>query len=279
MTGNPTTNSLASYAFNGMWGGISLDIPADNVVKVPAGTLAGLADGTPIAVRVGATTNVYYYTVASTTAGTPASTDALGNLVPEGNATLTLTPVAYAGIAATNLNAGLVGGTAGIIIGEYRTVVHSQTTSTLTGVADGTHKTNISVLATDAGGGTALYPTTSAADLNETTTTVKKNPINVYKYADVANAKPGTTVTYTVEVTNNSTSATSAAKIADPLSPYVTYIPGAGKTKLNGHDVADGGVFPLAGAGMDINTDGQAAGVILPGAANKAVIVYKVVVN
>ena len=265
----PSVNSLASYTFNNLWGGISLAIPADNTVTVPAGTLAGLANGTTVGVKNGL--NVYYYTVAGTTTGTLPSSG-----IAEIPATLTLTPLAYAGVPATNLTAAIAGGSAGIIIGQYASVVHTLTTTTTTTAANGTHAINITAVATDAAAATASY-TTSAGDLNQTVTTVTKNPLSVVKTAAPLGAKkPGDTITYTVVVTNNTSAATTAAQMADPLSPYITYT--ANTTTLNGiaFGQPDGGVFPFA-ANTSINSLGQAAGVINPGAS--ATIVYQVTVN
>jgi len=267
----PAANSLPTYSFPALWGGISLAIPADNTVTVPAGTLTGLANGTTVAVKNGL--NVYYYTVASTNNGTVPAPG-----VAEVPATLTLTPAAYAGVPATNLTAAIAGGSAGIIIGQYVAVVQTLTTTTTTTAANGTHTVNITAVATDAAAATAPY-TTSAADLNQTVTTVTKNPVSVAKSAAPATpAKPGDTITYTVLVTNNTSSATTAATLADPLSAYITYT--AATTTLNGNPVADNGsapVFPLSGAGISINSPGQGAGIIAPGAT--ATIVYQVTVN
>jgi uncharacterized repeat protein (TIGR01451 family) len=276
-----TASTLASNTLASMWGGIILST-TDNgagagtsTITLPAGTVGAagvdlVVNTTTVAV-VSGTGTVYYYTVTGKTNGTVASS---ANGGVETNATVTLTPV-----GATPRLDGTIA-PAGTVIGEYRTDVYTQTTSTLTGApADGTYTTNITVTATDAAAATAAY-TTKPADNNQTVTTVKLNPVSVTKTANpLTTVKPGGTITYTVVVTNNSSSDTTAATIADPLSPYVTYTNGT--TTLNGGAVADNvGIpkFPLSGAGISIKSPASSgAGIISAGAS--ATIVYQVTVN
>lgn len=265
-----TTNSLASYSFSTMWGGVILTTTkngTDSTITLPAGTVGGLTVNTTTVAIVGGTGTVYYYTVTGKDPGVVPSATA-----GETPATVTLTPVSGTPLLDSTI------APAGTVIGEFRTVVYTQTTGTLTTAADGTYKTNITVTA-DAGSGDTSAYSTKPADNNETTTTVKKNPVSVQKTADNTSYKPGDTITYTVVVTNNTSSDTTAATIADPLSPYVTYT--AGTTTLNGNAVADNGsapLFPLSGAGISINSPTKAAGVITANGGT-ATIVYKVTVN
>ncbi|AEW03130.1 hypothetical protein A4D02_03780 [Niastella koreensis] len=89
----------------------------------------------------------------------------------------------------------------------------------------------------------------------------------------------GDTVEYKITVTNIGNINAAGVYMYDYIPPSTTYI--AGTTKLNGVSVADvAGVMPYAVTGSPngklVNTAGQQAGIILPTAANAAVVTFRV---
>ena len=89
----------------------------------------------------------------------------------------------------------------------------------------------------------------------------------------------GDTVEYVITVTNIGNINAAGVYMYDYIPPSTTYI--ANTTKLNGHNVADvSGIMPYAKTGNPngklVNTDGQDAGILLPGAANQAKVTFRV---
>ncbi len=86
---------------------------------------------------------------------------------------------------------------------------------------------------------------------------------------------PNSTLTYTITVPNTGLAPTSAATLLESIPAGTSYV--SGSTTLNGVSVPDvAGSMPYLSA-KTINSSGQTAGVITPGA--NAVIVFKVTVN
>lgn len=77
---------------------------------------------------------------------------------------------------------------------------------------------------------------TGNATLNGTdlrTVTVTKAALGITKAADVANAKPGDTITYKIVVTNNGSADASSVVITDPLPAFTTYVAGSAESSAN----------------------------------------------
>jgi uncharacterized repeat protein (TIGR01451 family) len=88
----------------------------------------------------------------------------------------------------------------------------------------------------------------------------------------------GDTVIYTITVTNFGNINAAGVYMYDYIPPSTTYRPGT--TEMNGIPVADasGGVMPFAvSGGKLVNTVGEDAGIIRPGAANAAVVTFQVI--
>jgi uncharacterized repeat protein (TIGR01451 family) len=87
----------------------------------------------------------------------------------------------------------------------------------------------------------------------------------------------GDTVEYTITVTNLGNINAAGVYMYDYIPPGTTYI--TGTTKLNGTLVSDasGGVMPYAvSGGKLVNTTGEQAGIVRPGAASAAVVTFRV---
>jgi uncharacterized repeat protein (TIGR01451 family) len=253
-----------------LWGGIALGSGA-GTITVPFGSTTGLIANTST-VEIGANK----YTVTAITAGSAASTDGSGNLVPETPATLTLTPI----VPAPAITAGSV--PAGTQVGEYKTV--ALTASFTAGApstpgTDGSYSTTFTITTTATNGSGSVVPFTTTAVV----TTVSSPKLTITKTADKASAKPGDTITYTITVTNNHpTASATSVTVIDPVPAYTTYV--ANSTLLNSIPVAgDGATSPLAGSGLLVDdngarTSGTAATGILP-ATKTATITFQVTVN
>ena len=83
---------------------------------------------------------------------------------------------------------------------------------------------------------------------------------------------------YTLSLTNNGNLAAGNVTLQDTIPTNTTYVPNT--TKLNGTTLPDdpGGVMPYATT-RQVNSPGQASGVLLTGSANKATVVFRVKVN
>lgn len=213
-----------------LWGGIVLSSGV-GVINLPGGSTTGLVTGDTVELLVNNGTSFVNqrYTATITTAGNGASDG-----VAEVLAVVTLAPIS----GATAITAANV--TVGTQVGEYKTTTMVQTagTPTIPGT-DGTHVTNqtLTCTATDAGGAAVTY-TTSAGDSNQVTTTVTAPMVTISKSADVASAKTGQTITYTVTVTNtHATAAVSSVTVTDAVPDYTTMVVTAGNfatASLNG---------------------------------------------
>jgi uncharacterized repeat protein (TIGR01451 family) len=89
----------------------------------------------------------------------------------------------------------------------------------------------------------------------------------------------GDTVEYVIEVTNTGNLNAAGVKLYDGIPVSTTYIPNS--AKMNGSPVADvGGVMPFAvSGGRLINTTGEAAGIIKPGAGYKVTVSFRAKTN
>ena len=93
----------------------------------------------------------------------------------------------------------------------------------------------------------------------------------------IGSVTPGTTLTYTINVTNTSNAAVTSVTFADTIPANTTYVPNS--TKLNGTAVADvGGAMPFATA-TAINSPSAASGTLNTGANNAATVTFQVKVN
>jgi uncharacterized repeat protein (TIGR01451 family) len=249
-----------------LWGGIALGSGA-GYITVPFGTTGALTAGTST-IQIGAN----QYTVSTITAGSAASTNASGNLVAEVPTRLNLTPIG----AAPAITAGSVA--AGTQVGEFRSAITlSFTTGAPTTLGtDGTYNSHFTITATAPG---TPAPVVTTADL---TTTVPSPRVTITKTANVANAITGDTITYTITVTNTSTTGqVTGVTVIDPVPAYTTYV--ANSTRLNTITVAgDGATSPLI-AGLLVDSNGSrvplaAATGTLP-VSGVAVITFSVTVN
>lgn len=86
----------------------------------------------------------------------------------------------------------------------------------------------------------------------------------------------GDTVEYVITVTNIGNINAAGVYMYDYIPPSTTYLPGT--TRLNNIPVADvGGVMPYAvSGGRLVNTLGEDGGIVRPGAANAAVVTFRV---
>lgn len=85
----------------------------------------------------------------------------------------------------------------------------------------------------------------------------------------------GSVVTYTLAMRNEGGGPSSGAKITDAVPAFTSYM--AGTTTLNGASVEDAGGTTPVSAGMQVNSPGQAPGVIAPG--GEAVVTFTVQVG
>jgi uncharacterized repeat protein (TIGR01451 family) len=85
----------------------------------------------------------------------------------------------------------------------------------------------------------------------------------------------GDTVEYVIEVTNTGNLNAAGVKLYDGIPLFTEYIPGT--AKMNGGNVSDvGGVMPFAvSGGRLVNTSGEPAGIIKPGAGNKVTVTFR----
>ena len=225
-----------------LWGGITLSAGA-GFINLPGGSTTDLADSDTVELTVGGAT--HRYTVTITTAGNGASDG-----TPEVLAKVSLAPIGGAP-AITALNV-----TAGTQVGQYKTTTMDQTAGTpTTAGTDGTHTTNLTLTTTATDGADAVVTyTTKAADSNQVITTVSSPEVTITKTADVANAKPGETITYTVTVTNTHASAAATlVTVTDAVPAYTSMVVTSGNfatATLNGGTAVD-----ISTAVDDENTD------------------------
>jgi uncharacterized repeat protein (TIGR01451 family) len=246
-----------------LWGGIVLS-SGDGAITVPYGTTPGLEAGDTI--NIGGE----LYTVSSITAGTAASTDANGDLVPEVPATIALTPIGDSPAITEDSVA------AGTQAGEYKTLEVEFTAGTLTTPGeDGIYSTTFEV-------STGIDPTVEATT-TAVTTTVSSPAVTIVKVADKATANSGDTITYMITITNtHATAEATNVTVIDPIPAYTAYV--ANSTRLNGITVTgDGATSPLLSPGLLVDEDesrtpGVAATGILP-AGEVATITFQVTVN
>jgi len=265
LVGAPT--GLTGNGTISLWGGI-VTASAAGQISIPNGSETGLIAGDTI--NIGGVE----YTVGPITPGAPATTDAAGVVTGETNTTVVIynlgTAVPATVVAAVGSQVGEVG--------TYTVAITNAGTPLTIGV-DGTHTitTSVTTAATD-GAGAAIAPVTASSVL-----TVTSAALTISKTADVTNAKPGDTITYTITVSNPSTTAAaSSVSITDAVPVYTTYV--ANSTLLNGITVAgDGAASPLAGGfAVDDNSPVRAAGAVATGniaPLGTATITYQVTVD
>jgi hypothetical protein len=254
-----------------------------NTIVIPAGSETNLVTGDTI--NIGGN----LYTISSVTPGTIASTTG-GVTTPETPTTIAVTPVGASPAIA-------VGGVpAGTQIGEVQTftVVVTASTPATPGV-NGTHTVNLTgttTAVTQGVGGTPVTYTTSAANLNETITTVLSPNVTLLKevrnvtqggtFATTATAQSGDTLEYRLTATVVVGASASGASITDEVPAFTTYVPNS--TTLNGGAVADGTVpapnslpTTAANGGLSVNSTGALPGIINTG--SPAVVIFQVKVN
>lgn len=249
-------------------------------VYIPAGSENNLSVGDTLVIP-----GVGTYTIASLTAGTPATTSG-GTTTAETPTSMTLTPVG----GAPAIGAGTVA--AGTQIGEQVQVTVDYTApNTATSGVNGTSVLNISGQSTanDAAGNPVTYDTTGGSSevtitVSTPTVTFTKEVRNVSTSGTFAstgvNAQTGDTLEYRITATPVSgTGNVNGAQLEDEVPAYTTYI--AGSTTLNGAAVADGpgASLPLTNAngGMQISSPSGAAGVVVDG--ESAVVTFQVTVD
>ena len=256
--------SLAPLPNFTLWGGITVGASGAGTITVPFGT----APAVNTIVQIGAANQ---YTVTGiAVAGSAASTNASGNLVPEVPTTLTLTVIG----AAPAITAGSVA--TGTQVGEVKTVTALFTAGTPTLVGtDGSYSTVFTVTPSLIGTGTV--------DPTGVTTVVTSPKVTITKTASpIGTVNPGGTITYTITVTNTSTTGgVTGVSLTDAVPAYTTYV--SNSTRLNSITVqGDGGTSPLA-AGLTIDSNaGRGAGAAASGnipASGVATITYQVTVQ
>lgn len=99
--------------------------------------------------------------------------------------------------------------------------------------------------------------------------------ISAIKTVSSANALPGDTLTYTIEIENTGNVPTVASTFTDALPSGTTYV--ANSATLNGTSLA-AAAYPFSAA-TTINGRNASAGAIMVGFANRATITYQVTVN
>lgn len=198
-----------------LWGGIVVacqGVVADaDEICLPAGAQTGLAGTDTVNL------NGDLYTVGTITAGTVQSSGAA-----EVTTKIQLVDdITTHGIAASSAAAGDP-------VGEYGTLTMNQTAGTLTAPnPSGTHTTNVTftTTGTDLASATVDYTTTLGAG-NEVITTVAAPAVTFTKTANVATAKPGDTIQYTLTVTNNGAAPVNNVVVSDTAPNYTTLVPG-----------------------------------------------------
>jgi uncharacterized repeat protein (TIGR01451 family) len=119
-------------------------------------------------------------------------------------------------------------------------------------------------------------PATVITDLTSGITPDLNPVISAIKtVSPTGNAKPGETLTYTVEIENTGNVPTVASTFIDALPTGTTYV--ASSATLNGTSLG-AATYPF-GAATTINGRNSTAGSIMVGFANRATITYQVTVN
>lgn len=262
-----------------LWAGTVIAATGLTSITVPynTATAGGLVTGATIKI------NGNTYTVGTITTGTAAHIDGSGNLVAEIPDGVALTKIAGSDVSiaagsqageykAASLAIAFTTGTPSVpgTSGTYTSTFTVTTTSVVPSVATGT-------------GGTSVVTTV----LSPTVTIVKTVSSN--DALGVTIVKPGDTLTYTMTVTNGSTTGSvSNVTVIDPVPAYTTYV--AASTTLNGIAVTDnaGASWLVAGLTVD-DVVARGAGTVgsgvlqahsgTPATAGIAVIVYQVKVN
>ena len=225
-----------------LWGGYIVGVGAggSNIVKIPAGSEAGLTAGTStIEFIIGAT--MRKYTVTTITAGVAASTvvgtaDASPTTSGETYTQLTLTPLGHA-VAAETAAVGTQAGeykslevvfTAGVpsTVGTNGLYNTTFTLSSASKLADGTTSATTSVT----GVSTVVYsPAVTIVKKSRNFTTAPLGP-----FATNTTARPGEVLEYEITVSNTHTAATvSNVSISDVVPSYTTALAGT----YSGNDV------------------------------------------
>jgi len=265
-------------------GSITSQASTAGVIYIPAGSEAQLAVGDTVSLGGN------LYTVGGITAGTIASTT--GNTTTAETATAVALTIIGASPAIT---AGSIA--AGTQMGEVQTftTVVTATSASVPGV-NGTHTVDLTgsttATKTVVNGGAAVTYATSAVSGNQTITTVLSPNVSLVKevrnvtqgvatFATAnVNAQAGDILEYRLTATE-ATGATNATAnvLKDEVPAFTTYV--AGSTTLNGVAVVDGALSTLpltnANAGLQINSAGAAAGVIV--ASGNAVVKFRVTLN
>lgn len=217
-----------------LWGGIVVDVPANNTIDLPGGSISGdLTAGVSVVVLdIGGTDETY--TVATVTPGNAQTTVPTDEVYDR----ITLTPIG-ASPAVTNINV-----LAGDQIGEQGTFTLTQTAGTPnTPGTDGTHTntiTSITTAVTVTGG--AVTVTNNDGGLTVTTVnspavTILKESRNVTAAGAFAaagtTAKPGEVIEYRITVTGDPGASITNVFLTDVIPDYTAILTGA----YGGNDV------------------------------------------
>ena len=273
-----TSDSITTSSVH-LWAGTVIGSSGITSITVPYNTASagGLVTGAHI--QIGNNT----YTVGTITTGTAASTDSSDNLVPETGDTIALTKIA--------------GGDTSIALGaqagEYKAASLAITFTTGTPTTPGTSGTYTSTFTVTT---TSVVPSQASGTGGTSVVTTVLSPTVSIAKSVVSNdplgntiVKPGDKLTYTITVTNGSTTGSvSSVTVIDPVPAYTTYV--TGSTTLNGILVNDVSSVSQIVSGLLVDdnqsrTSGTVGTGILqahsgsPATNGVAVIVYQVTVN
>ncbi|KPK10351.1 MAG: hypothetical protein AMJ68_09490 [Acidithiobacillales bacterium SG8_45] len=221
--GFPTTSTL--------WGGIVIDSPLANQVRVPGGSVGGdlTANVSTVEVFDDNLGVMARFTVTAISAGNAESAG-----TAEVYDTLTLAPIA----PSVAFGAGDI--VAGTQIGEYAvTTLTQQAGNPSTPGTDGTHTNNMTVTstATEADNVTVASYTTSSGDGNETITTVNSPAVTITKLwrnvtagttfgAPGPGAKPNEVIEYEITVTGDPGATVTNVYLTDIIPTYTAILNG-----------------------------------------------------
>lgn len=255
---------------------------AGGVITIPAGSESDFSVSDVVVIPGYGT-----YSISAINTGTPASTDGAGVTTAETPSTLTLSV-----ISGTPIGAGTI--PAGVQVGEQYSFNLDLTASTPTS-GSGSHTVNISgstTAVTSGASGTIINFATSAADGNESVTTVTNMLVNMTMEArnvtqglafgavSTVVGQSGDVLEYRITATPDAGSldATGNNLVTD-VPTFTTYV--INSTTLNGNPVGDGAgsTLPLTSAngGLAVNSPSGTAGVIVAG--ENAVIIFQVTIN
>ncbi len=247
-------------------------------IFIPAGSENDLDPGDLIVMEVGGTSQVYEITAVNP--GTPASTTG-STTTAEDPTSLELAPVD----GATAIGAGTV--PAGTQLGERLTIQVTLDAGTPeTAGQDGLHILEVSGTTTALDTNGAQVAFTDGLDAEVTVlsgdATMTREVRNVTEGGAFATsgvtAQSGDELEYRIRMEATEGETVTGAVLTDTVAQYTVYQ--ADSTTLNGDPVADTGIgdgFPLADPGLEVNSPGEADGVLVDSEA--AEVLYRVTVD